>query len=121
MCKYRDQNLFLHRPNDYFMEQLVDLDNDLRKARELGLKRLITLPKIEDLSTLPKPWHYEFWNEIPDDLPFELSYQTQPFTSKLPMANSLSKRTSVLSTLSSDWEWEYYDETDDESQNEREE
>ena len=103
------------------MEQLVDLDNDLRKSRELGFKRSIALPKIEKLPMLPKPWHYEFWNEIPQDLPFDLTYQTQPFTSKLAMANSIPKRTSVLSTLSSDWEWEYYDDTDDESQNEREE
>ena len=111
----------LIRPNDYFMEQLVELDNDLRKSRELEMKRVIHLPKIEELPVLPKPWHFEFWNEIPEDLPFDLSYRAQPLASKLALPTSISKRASVLSTVSSDWEWEYYDETDDESQNEREE
>ena len=106
------------------MEQLVELDNDLRKNRELSINKRIHLPKIEELPLLPKPWHFEFWNEIPkEELPFDLSYRTQrPLTSKLALSTSLSKRASVLSTVSSDWEWEYYDETDDdESQNEREE
>ena len=98
------------------MEQLVELDNDLRKSRELGMKRSLHLPQMGELPRLPKPWHYEFWNEIPDDLPFDLSYCSPPFTAKMAAlsSSSLSKRTSLLSTISSDWEWEYYDETDNE-------
>ena len=112
--------ILLLRPNDFFMDQLVELDNDLRKSRELGIKRSIHLPKMEELPDLPKPWHYEFWNEIPDDLPFDLSYQRPPFTAKMVALSP--KRASILSTISSDWEWEYYDETEDEaSQYEREE
>lgn len=102
------------RPNDFFMEQLVELDNDLRKSRELGMKRSLHLPQMGELPRLPKPWHYEFWNEIPDDLPFDLSYCSPPFTAKMRAASGLSKRASLLSTISSDWEWEYYDETDEE-------
>ena len=100
----------------------MELDNDLRKSREFGIKRTIHLPKLEEMSTLPKPWHVEFWNDIPEDLPFDLSYCTPPaMTSKLGLSTSMSKRASVLSTVSSEWEWEYYDESEDESQNEREE
>ena len=31
------------RPNDYFLDQIVELDNDLRKERELAIPRKIKL------------------------------------------------------------------------------
>jgi hypothetical protein len=106
------------RPNDYFMEQIVELDNDLRKEREFGLPRSLYLLGLNDLKDLPKPWHYEFWNGIPDDLPFDLlSFKPclrptnfDRMTSKAPP----SKRASIVSNASSEWEWEYYDDTEEE-------
>ena len=96
------------------MEQIVELDNDLRKERECGIPRSINLPKLSELPNLPKPWHCEFWNGIPDEvLPFQLSYLRPQF-----MKNSSkfgSKRASILSNVSSDWEWEYYDDTEEEN------
>ena len=104
------------RPNDYFMEQIVELDNDLRKEREWGIAKSITLPGLNELNTLPKPWHFEFWNGMPDeDLPFQLTY-LKPHCTKNSTKPS-SKRTSILSNVSSEWEWEYYDDTDDEEDN----
>jgi len=82
------------RPNDAFLSQLADLvscskfkkvknitylihnlqDNDLRKHREHGISRKLTLATLNEVSTLPKPYHFEFWQTIPDDLPFQLSH-----------------------------------------------
>ena len=108
------------RPNDYFMEQIVELDNDLRKARECGMSRSIELPSIHELDSLPKPWHFEFWNEIPDDedLPFQLSHMKRREVTPCPIVqkSSCSKRASMISNASSEWEWEYYDETDEEDE-----
>ena len=63
------------RPNDDFMEQLGQLDNQLRKQREFGMKNT-KLKILSDLPSLPKPWHYEFWNIIPSpaELPFKLRH-----------------------------------------------
>ena len=35
-----------------------------------------TLPRLSDLPDLPKPWHYEFWKDIPDpsEVPFRLRH-----------------------------------------------
>ena len=35
-----------------------------------------TLPRLSDLPDLPKPWHYEFWKDIPDpsEIPFRLRH-----------------------------------------------
>ena len=109
----------LTRPNDYFMEQIVDLDNDLRKHREYGTPRSIQLAGLGELKNLPKPWHYEFWSDpFPDDLPFELVHQSRPVISNIKRSLSstrlASKRASMISNESSDWEWEYYDETEEE-------
>ncbi len=104
------------RPNDYFLEQIVALDNDLRKHREHGQARKINLVGLEDLKKLPKPWHFEFWNDIPDDLPFGLTHVPSlrlfrgGFSSPQSCSSrSMSKRTSVRSSTASEWEWEYYD------------
>lgn len=68
------------RPNDFYLTQLIQLDNDLRLHREHGLPRRIRLVGLEKLDTLPKPWHYEYWESIPTDevLPFSLSHQGEP-------------------------------------------
>ena len=68
------------RPNDFYLTQLVDLDNDLRKLRECSVPRKITLHKLKDIDLLPKPWHYQFWESIPTDetLPFSLSCVCEP-------------------------------------------
>jgi len=67
---------------------------------------------LSELDKLAKPWHYEFWSDIPDDLPFSLVhlYPKIPKTS----STSASKRTSMISNESSDWEWEYYSQSEDE-------
>ena len=46
-----------------FLEQLVELDNDLRRHRELGLARKLVLSTLEDRDSLPNPWNFEFWFE----------------------------------------------------------
>jgi hypothetical protein len=63
------------RPNDFYLTQLVELDNDLRKLRECGVPRQIKLHQLKDIDLLPKPWHYQFWESMPTDetLPFSLS------------------------------------------------
>ena len=97
------------------MEQIIELDNDLRKERECGIPRSIALPGLNKLQHLPKPWHFEFWNGASEeDLPFQLTYLRQDCTKNL--SKSCSKRTSMLSNVSSDWEWEYYDDTEEEDQ-----
>ena len=98
-----------NRPNDYFLEQIVELDNDLRKHRECDLPRRIKLRSLSELDKLAKPWHYEFWSDIPDDLPFSLVH----LTPQIPKTSSraASKRASMISNESSDWEWEYYSQS----------
>lgn len=93
----------------------MELDNDLRKERECGISRTIHLPSLTELGNLPKPWHYEFWKDIPDDLPFDLSYLKPP-----PMTNKqkASNRASMMSNASSEWEWEYYSHTEEEEDDE---
>ena len=46
-----------------FLEQLVELDNDLRQHRELGLPPKIILSTLEDRDSLPNPWNFEFWTQ----------------------------------------------------------
>ena len=46
-----------------FLEQLVELDNDLRRHRELGLPRKLVLSTLEDRDSLPNPWNFEFWTQ----------------------------------------------------------
>ena len=103
------------------MEQLVELDNDLRKEREMGIPKSITLPGLNELHNLPKPWHFEFWNGDPDeDLPFQMTYLKNPVITKstktksassIPCSNRTSRPTSIFSNGS--WEWEYYSDGDD--------
>ena len=68
------------RPNDFYLTQLVELDNDLRKLRECGLPRKIKLHQLQDIDSLPKPWHHQFWESMPTDetLPFSLSCVCEP-------------------------------------------
>jgi len=98
------------RPNDYFLEQLVELDNDLRKQRECDLPRRINFYSLSELDKLAKPWHFEFWSDIPDDLPFSLTY-LNPVIPKIEASKNSSKRTSMISNESSEWEWEYYSQS----------
>ena len=100
----------IFRPNDYFMEQIVELDNDLRKEREHGIPRSIQLAGLCQLGSLPKPWHYEFWSEdIEEDLPFELCHMSH----EVQVISSNSQRASMMSSGSADWEWEYYSQTEE--------
>ncbi len=32
------------------------------------------LASLNEVDQLPRPWHFEFWETIPDDLPFVLSH-----------------------------------------------
>ena len=68
------------RPNDFYLSQLIDLENDLRKFRECGVARKIKLHQLKDIDLLPKPWHYQFWESLPTDetLPFSLSCVCEP-------------------------------------------
>ena len=68
------------RPNDFYLTQLVELDNDLRKLRECGIPRKVKLHELKDIDYLPKPWHYQFWESMPTDetLPFSLSCVCEP-------------------------------------------
>ncbi len=68
------------RPNDHFLSQLVELDNELRKERLFQVPRQTRLHSLAEIDKLPKPWHYEFWEpdvEI-DTLPFKLSHIDEP-------------------------------------------
>ena len=100
------------RPNDGFLEQLTNLDNCLRKERELGLPKQIRLSTLTDRFRLPLSWHNEFWipGEVTeDDLGFPLlpMGQSQSFkilidqSSKLVSPTSLSRRTSIRSSRAS--------------------
>ena len=68
------------RPNDHFLAQLVELDNELRKERLFNIPRSIRLFRLSELDSLPKPWHYEFWDADvdADSLPFSLSHLGEP-------------------------------------------
>ena len=41
----------------------MELDNDLRQHRELGLPKKIILSTLEDRDSLPNPWNFEFWTQ----------------------------------------------------------
>ena len=91
----------------------MELDNDLRKQRECDLPRRINFYSLSELDKLAKPWHFEFWSDIPDDLPFSLTY-LNPVIPKLEASKNSSKRTSMISNRSnesSEWEWEYYSQS----------
>lgn len=64
------------RPNDDFIDQLVSLDNQLKRTD----RNKETMNKVTDIPHLPKPWHFEFWKVIPDqsDLPFKLIHLGEP-------------------------------------------
>ena len=65
------------RPNDDFLDQILALDNENQRRIALEEQPLVeTLPKLSDLPDLPKPWHYEFWKDIPDpsEIPFRLRH-----------------------------------------------
>ena len=68
------------RPNDFFLSQLVDLDNALRKERQFNIPNKMKLLTLADIPKIPKPWHYEFWDTEPesDSLPFVLSHFGEP-------------------------------------------
>ena len=68
------------RPNDHFLEQLVELDNELRKERLFNIPRSTRLFRLSELDALPKPWHHEFWDADvdADSLPFSLSRLGDP-------------------------------------------
>ena len=46
---------------------------------------------LSELDKLAKPWHYEFWSDIPDDLPFSLVH-LNPVIPKLGSSKAASKR-----------------------------
>jgi hypothetical protein len=112
---FKHSSITVFRPNDYFLEQLVELDNDLRKQRECDLPRRINFYSLSELDKLAKPWHFEFWSDIPDDLPFRLTY-LNPVMPKIEASKNSSKRTSMISNESSEWEWEYYSQSSEDSE-----
>ena len=46
-----------------FLEQIVQLDNDLRRFRDHEVPMSICLSKLDDVGVLPFPWHKEFWSK----------------------------------------------------------
>ena len=46
-----------------FLDQLVELDNDLKRFRDYDMPMRIKLSTIKDLEVLPKPWNHEFWTK----------------------------------------------------------
>ena len=79
------------RPNDGFLSQLINLDNQLRLEREHSLSKSLKLSTLQDRYRLPLSWHQEFW------IPSEVSEEELGFT-LVPMGQSLI---SVKSTCSS--------------------
>jgi len=75
------------RPNDGFLEQIVLLDNDLRRSREMNLPRKLELSTLEDRYSLPNPWNFEFWTQeiCTEDLgmPLVRLGEPSPFTTKI--------------------------------------
>ena len=59
------------RPNDDFIDQIVDLHNQFSRD---PASCLAAQNKLTDLPRLARPWHREFWREPPDqsELPFRL-------------------------------------------------
>ena len=59
------------RPNDDFLQQIVDLDTETRRGAG---PRVAQLPSLRDLPSLAKPWHHDYWTVRPDpeDIPFVL-------------------------------------------------
>ena len=47
-----------------FLDQLVALDNDLKRFRDHQIPMRITLSTLKDLDLLPKPWNHEFWTKV---------------------------------------------------------
>ena len=62
------------RPNDDFIDQLIRLDNQLKRNEKDNIRVL------KDIPSLPKPWHFEFWTEIPkpSEIPFQLIQLGEP-------------------------------------------
>ena len=46
----------------------------MRKWREHGVLRKLKLATLNEVHQLPRPWHFEFWQTVPDDLPFTLTH-----------------------------------------------
>lgn len=84
------------RPNDGFLEQIVDLDNDLRKFREHGIPRSITLSTLSDLALLPQSWHYEFWTSLvtEEEIGHPLVHLGEPCPIKYQISSGASKSSS---------------------------
>ena len=80
------------RPNDDFLDQILELDNENQRRIALGETPLLdTLPKLRDLPDLPKPWHYEFWKDIPgaSEVPFKLRHVHEKLVDDLDQSISL--------------------------------
>ncbi|TRY68865.1 hypothetical protein TCAL_05071 [Tigriopus californicus] len=84
------------RPNDGFLEQIVDLDNDLRKFREHGIPRSIKLSTLSDLALLPQSWHYEFWTSPVTEE--EIGQPLAHLGEACPLKPSISSRASKSSS-----------------------
>ena len=122
------------RPNDYFLSQIVELDNELRKERLFGIPRSIKLCSLGNAHKLPKPWHYELWNVPPEQntVPFKLVHMGDPGSEKYvanamedeegekpkqklrsrsrerSMARGKTPFTKTSDSSESEYEWEYY-------------
>ncbi|XP_040577973.1 uncharacterized protein [Lepeophtheirus salmonis] len=109
-------------PNDHFLSQVAELDNELRKERDYRIPSTIKLFALKDVPNFPKPYHFEFWDTVPhlESLPFILSHQNVIKSNKgfepqrIDMEDdSLVQDSGDRNSISSS-EWEYYTETEDE-------
>ena len=77
--------------------QLANLDNELRKERELGIPRKVKLSTLEDRNRLPLSWHFEFWTpgEVSEEeIGFPLVHIGQDRALPKPPTPPLSKKSS---------------------------
>ena len=81
------------RPNDHFLAQICDLDNELRKFREHNIPMMTSLKTLADVPKMPKPYHREFWDIQPDsdELPFVLLDYPQELNGDKPVMSENSK------------------------------
>ena len=90
------------RPNDDFIDQIVELHNEFRRNKEECLKKQ---KKLSDLPSLARPWHYEYWREVPDitELPFRLSHladgATEPLMDHIGALNTDIVPLDIVDTL----------------------
>ena len=119
------------RPSEHMLEQMAELDSDLRKKRQHGIPGKVNFYKLDSLSGKPRPIHFEYWDRVPEpgSLPFELKYlsneqhkedeEQQKDNEKSDM-EILTDGARSSDTSSGDWEWEYYSTSSEDEKDEGE-